>query len=66
MDTIILTTNHSASSYGAPVMVIDGQAYGPGDLTPGGVIAAELLRQWAARFLGPFWSVFVQDAQAQG
>lgn len=30
-DRISLTTEHSASSYGIPVLVIDGQAYGPGD-----------------------------------
>lgn len=27
-----LTTDHAASSYGQPVAVIDGQAYGPGDV----------------------------------
>ena len=27
----ILTDEHSASSYGIPVLVYDGQAYGPGD-----------------------------------
>jgi len=26
-----LTTEHATSSYGRPVVVIDGQAYGPGD-----------------------------------
>jgi hypothetical protein len=29
-----ITNEHSASSYGQPVLVIDGQAYGPGDLVP--------------------------------
>ena len=29
-----LTTEHSASSYGQPVLVIGEQAYGPGDLVP--------------------------------
>ena len=28
---IQLTTEHSASSYGIPVAVVEGQAYGPGD-----------------------------------
>jgi len=28
---INLTTNHSASSYGIPIAVIDGIEYGPGD-----------------------------------
>lgn len=30
-DRIFLTTEHSASSYGIPVLVIDGEAYGPAD-----------------------------------
>lgn len=30
-DRIALTTEHAASSYGIPVLVIDGQAYGPAD-----------------------------------
>lgn len=29
-----LTTDHSASSYGVPVLVIDGAAYGAGDSLP--------------------------------
>ena len=29
-----LTTDHPASSYGQPVLVIGGQAYGPGDDGP--------------------------------
>jgi len=29
-----LTTEHVASSYGQPVLVLDGQAYGPGDEIP--------------------------------
>lgn len=35
-DTLVLTTEHSASSYGVPVLLIDGEPYGPGDLTPYG------------------------------
>lgn len=30
-----LTTNHPSSSYGQPVLVVDGQAYGPADVVPG-------------------------------
>ena len=30
----ILTTEHSASCYGQPVLVIDGEAYGPCDYLP--------------------------------
>lgn len=50
LDTITLTTAHAASSYGRPVLVIDGEAYGPADMTPAGVIGAELVGQWAASF----------------
>ncbi len=28
----LLTTEHAASSYGLPVVVIDSEAFGPGDL----------------------------------
>lgn len=34
-----LTTNHAASSYGVPVMVIEGKAYGALDTLPNGEIA---------------------------
>lgn len=27
-----LTTEHSASSYGQPVLLVEGEVYGPGDL----------------------------------
>lgn len=52
-ETLTLTTAHSASSYGVPVLVIDGEPYGPADLVPGGIIAADLVDQWAARFSAP-------------
>lgn len=52
LDTLTLTTAHAASSYGRPVLVIDGEAYGPADLTPAGVTAAELVTEWAQRFIG--------------
>lgn len=32
---IELTTGHAASCYGQPVAVLNGIAYGPGDLDPG-------------------------------
>ena len=28
----ILTTDHAASSYGQPVLIVDGITYGPGDI----------------------------------
>jgi hypothetical protein len=52
LDTLTLTTAHAASSYGRPVLVIGGEAYGPADMTPAGLTAAELLGQWAAHFGG--------------
>lgn len=33
----VLTTEHAASSYGQPILLVDGQPYGPGDL-PGTVM----------------------------
>ena len=52
LESITLTTAHAASSYGRPVLVIDGQAYGPADMTPAGIIAADLVREVARRFAG--------------
>lgn len=49
-DKVLLTTEHAASSYGIPVAVIDGQAYGPGDATP----------------LGPTREVVARLARAHG
>lgn len=40
----LLTTDHAASSYGQPVLVVDGVAHGPGDLLPDGQIAALAVR----------------------
>ena len=41
-----LTTSHSASSYGTPVLIDeDGQAYGPGDMLPSGESAADYVRR---------------------
>jgi hypothetical protein len=49
---ILLTTEAAASSYGAPVAVIDGQAYGPADVVPDmGMTAAELVRELAQSFI---------------
>jgi hypothetical protein len=53
IDTLTLTTAHAASSYGRPVAVIEGAAYGPEDMTPAGVTGAELVTTWAAHFLAP-------------
>lgn len=50
IDTLTLTTAHSASSYGIPVLLIDGEVYGPGDMTPAGILAGDLVQAWTARF----------------
>lgn len=51
IEAITLTTAHSLSSYGRPVLVVDGEAYGPADLV-GDKVAADLVHGWAARFCG--------------
>lgn len=51
LETLTLTTAHAASSYGRPVLVIDGEAYGPADMTPEGEPAAHIVTEWAARFI---------------
>jgi len=59
MSKPVLTIDHPSSSYGLPVLVIDGQAYGPADETPLGP-AAEVVRAtkgldpaMVERFLAP-------------
>lgn len=42
-----LTTEHAASSYGLPVLVLSGQAYGPTDLLPSGEAAAVYVGRWS-------------------
>jgi hypothetical protein len=62
-----LTTSHPQSSYGIPVLVVDGEAFGPGDTfrtTAGTVLAWETMptpwqlddeeRDQVRAFLGPF------------
>lgn len=39
-----ITTDHSASSYGQPVLVVRGQAYGPGDAVHGYRSARDFIR----------------------
>ena len=41
-----LTTEHSASSYGMPVLVVDGQAYRPGNILPSGNFAGDLVMRF--------------------
>ncbi len=51
VETLTLTTNHAASSYGQPVLLLDGEAFGPADITPAGMTGGELVTTWAARFI---------------
>ena len=52
MDADTLTTAYSASSHGVAVAVIDGEAYGPADMTPNGEAAAAVLLRLGRSFLG--------------
>ena len=49
IDAAILTTDHSASCYGDPVLVLEGVAYGRGDKLPSGCTAAYLVYNGAKR-----------------
>jgi len=40
----VLTTDHAASSYGVPVLVTLGAAYGPADILPSVITAGALVR----------------------
>lgn len=44
---VLLTTEHAASSYGRPVLVLAGQAYGPADPLPSGETAAVYVGRWS-------------------
>jgi len=46
-DNYTLTTDHALSSYGLPVLVGDGQAYGSWDMLPEGIPAAAWVNRWA-------------------
>lgn len=47
MSTIILTTEHAASSYGLPVLAVDGEPYGPADILPSGEPAVAWVTRWS-------------------
>jgi len=52
-ETITVTTDHAASSYGQPVLTIGGQAHGPDDLVKHGsqIVAA-------AQLVGGLWACY--------
>jgi len=41
-----LSTDHGASSYGVPVLVTGGEAYGRGDVLPSGITAGDLVQRF--------------------
>ena len=48
-----LTNEHSSSSYGLPVLVVNGEALGPGELLPGSYIStSNILAAEGARAAG--------------
>ena len=62
-----LTTNHAASSYGRPVLVVDGQAYGPVDLALNGlrVVAADPAEAERLRWAG-FCAADIEETTPKG
>lgn len=49
-----LTTEHPASSYGIPVLVIDGQGYGTADTIPSlDLSAGDLVRRFLSKTFAP-------------
>ena len=65
-----LTTDHSASSYGQPVLIKDGLAYGQNDLIDLGNGAVEFLRcptaaEHVARWAVSHWREFTRLPFAQ-
>lgn len=61
---IFLTTDHSASSYGVPVLLIGETAYGPADILPSGMRAGELVGRFLARAAaGPGTFVETQEGR---
>lgn len=61
-----LTTDHPRSNYGLPVLVLDGRAYGPGDLA-GAVLLCDdhALTTGAALAAGFDCAVSTDDAAAR-
>lgn len=56
-----LTTRRAESSYGQPVLVIGGRAYGPGDVTPYGPASRLVLLPRTNRTLCERWSALCQS-----
>ncbi len=60
-----LTTDHAASSYGVPVLLLDGEPLGPGDLAPGTWIEPPDRGSLTPRFEVTHWPI-VDRARAAG
>lgn len=70
-----LTTEHTASSYGEPVLIVDGKSYGPCDVVPAeGERAWVLVDRWLqrehrggkARHLGELFAALGEATEKQG
>jgi hypothetical protein len=46
---VFFTTDHPASSYGVPVLLIDGEPYGVADISPAGDCIRIMLDDWIMR-----------------
>lgn len=57
LESITLTTANARSSYGVPVLVLEGQVFGPADVMPDGRPAAWYVWDWVRRFIGVSWSL---------
>jgi len=58
-DRAKLTDEHSASSYGIPVLVWNGEPYGPGDLPD-----CQLVAHWHKSQTGPIWKLIEKAINA--
>lgn len=57
---VTLSTNHSSSSYGQPVVIIDGEARGCGEMPPGELQIPEGHDEWAERLQRAGYEVCTQ------
>lgn len=53
----VLSTEHSQSSYGIPVLVMDGQQFGAADMP----LDSKIFLRWGKPRIGPVWAV-IQSA----
>lgn len=54
----VVTTEHSASSYGQPVLVVDGEALGSAEADALGLVVTKCtLEEWVALYRGRYYGV---------